>query len=81
MRLIRKNQWKKVDRKTPNSKETQRKMPVFNCPCGVKILIVPDLPEMNRAIEHHLVLHKKITGEALSEEILAQEILIAIAQA
>ena len=56
-------------------------MPVFNCPCGVKILIVPDLPEMNRAIEHHLVLHKKITGEALSEEILAQEILIAIAQA
>jgi hypothetical protein len=71
-----------VDKTTakPNPKKT-RKMPIFNCTCGVKILIVPDLPEMNKAIENHLIEHKKITGQDLSEETLAQEILIAIADA
>jgi hypothetical protein len=36
---------------------------------------------MNKAIESHLIEHKKITGQHLSEKFLAQEILIAIAQA
>jgi hypothetical protein len=36
---------------------------------------------MNKAIENHLVEHKKITGQDLSEEFLAQEILIVIAEA
>lgn len=55
-------------------------MPIFNCSCGIKILIVPDLPAMNEAIENHLIEHKKITGQDLSEENLAQEILIAITE-
>jgi hypothetical protein len=81
--LIKKNQRKQVDKTMakPNPKKTRRKMPIFNCTCGVKILIVPDLPEMNKAIENHLIEHKKITGQDLSEETLAQEILIAIADA
>jgi hypothetical protein len=82
--LIRKNQEKKVNEKTAVPKVyrlTRKKMPVFNCPCGIKILIVPDLSEMNKAIENHLVEHKKITGQDLSEEFLAQEILIVIAEA
>ena len=56
-------------------------MLVFNCPCGVKILILPDLPAMNKAIKNHLIEHKKITGQTLSEETLAQEILKTIADA
>jgi len=53
-------------------------MPVFDCPCGLSILIVPDLPEMNKAIKNHIVEHKKLTGKRLTEEILTQEILKAI---
>jgi hypothetical protein len=82
--LIRKNQEKKVNEKTAVPKvqrKARKKMPVFHCPCGIKILIVPDLPEMNKAIENHMVEHKKITRQDLSEEFLAQEILIAIAEA
>lgn len=84
MILIKKSKEKNVDKNAtiPNTyKKTQKEMPVFNCPCGIKILIVPDLPEMNKAIENHLIEHKKITGQDLSEEFLAQEILIAIAEA
>lgn len=53
-------------------------MPVFNCPCGTKILIVPDLDGMNRAIKNHLIEHKKLTGLGLTEEQLTQEILKVI---
>jgi hypothetical protein len=34
------------------------KKPVFRCSCGVKILIVPDLPEMKKAIKNHIVEHE-----------------------
>jgi hypothetical protein len=78
---IKRIQENKVDIKEGRNVEKGRKMPVFNCPCGAQILIVPDLPAMNKAIEKHLVEHKKITGQILSEETLAQEILIAIAEA
>jgi hypothetical protein len=72
----------KVDSKIKNPiNKSRKKMLVFNCPCGAKILIVPDLPAMNKAIENHLKEHKKITGHSLSEETFAQEILIAIAEA
>ena len=62
-------------------KKARKRMVVFNCSCGVKILIVPDLVAMNKAIEEHLVEHKKLTGKSLSEEALAQEILVAISEA
>jgi hypothetical protein len=64
-----------------HSKKVRKKMVVFNCSCGAKILIVPDLPEMNKAIEEHLIEHKKLTGKSLSEDVLTQEILIALAEA
>lgn len=83
MILIRENsksdRCKKGLSKVP--KETLEKMPVFNCSCGVKILIVPDLPAMNEAIENHLIEHKRITGQILDEEIFVQEILISLAEA
>ena len=55
-------------------------MRVYCCSCGAKILIVPDLSEMDKAIKKHLILHKKITGQRLSEEIFIQGILETIAE-
>lgn len=84
MILIKRSQENRVDIKSKipktHSKKARKKMPIFNCSCGIKILIVPDLPAMNEAIENHLIEHKKITGQDLSEENLAQEILIAITE-
>ena len=56
-------------------------MPVFNCQCGIKILIVPDLPAMNKAIRNHIIEHKKLTGSNLTEEILTQKILKVVIKA
>jgi len=50
-------------------------MPVLNCLCGMKILIVPDVTAMGKAIRNHLIEHKRLTGADLTEEILTQEIL------
>jgi hypothetical protein len=60
------------------SEEISSKMPVFSCSCGVKILIVPDLYEMKKAIENHIVEHKKLSGLTLTENDLAQQILKVI---
>ena len=57
------------------SENRNRKMPVFNCQCGMKILLVPDLTAMGKAIKNHLIEHKRLTGSDLTEEILTQEIL------
>ena len=69
---------KRILSKVP--KETLEKMPVYNCSCGTKILIVPDLSAINEAIENHLVEHKRITGHVLNEEIFVQEILISLTE-
>jgi hypothetical protein len=53
-------------------------MPIFNCSCGVEILIVPDLPAMEKAIKNHMIEHKKLTQQHLTEEVLTEEILKAI---
>jgi hypothetical protein len=76
---IKKDQDNKIIPKI-HSKKVRKKMVVFNCSCGVKILIIPDLPEMNKAIGEHLIEHKKLTGKSLSEDTLTQEILIALAE-
>jgi len=53
-------------------------MPIFNCSCGSRIPIVPDLHEMNKAIQNHIIVHKKLSGHCITEEALTQEILKAI---
>jgi hypothetical protein len=35
-------------------------MPIIRCTCGAGILLVPDINEMNRAIESHIDEHNKI---------------------
>ena len=79
MITIDKNQQKKRNNNSEScSKEIHGKMPVFNCSCGVKILIIPDLPEMNKAIRNHIIEHRKLSGYILSEDDLAQKILKVI---
>jgi hypothetical protein len=53
-------------------------MPIFNCLCGTKILIVSDLTAMNKAIRNHIIEHKELTGQDLTEESRTREILKAI---
>jgi hypothetical protein len=55
-------------------------MPTIRCLCGLKILIVPDLKAMNRAIRNHLAEHKQADyGLAIDslEEFLTEQILMA----
>ena len=57
-----------------------KKMTVFKCSCGARILIVPDLPEMDKVIQKHLMEHKRKTGQQLNEETLIQLIVEAITE-
>ena len=63
------------------NEEIHGKMPVYSCSCGVKILILPDLPEMSKAIKNHVAVHKKLCGQILTEDNLTQEILSVIIEA
>lgn len=51
------------------------KMRIFLCDCGVQILVVPDLFAMEIAVINHIKLHKQLTGETLSEELLTEKII------
>jgi hypothetical protein len=58
----------------------KKRMPIIKCRCGFKILIVPDLKAMNRAIKNHLAQHKQADYGLLFdslEEFLTEKILIA----
>ncbi len=54
------------------------RMPIFKCSCGANILVVPDLPEMDKAINAHIIEHKRATGQRLKEEIIMQLIIKTI---
>ncbi len=55
-------------------------MPIFKCSCGASILVVPDLPEMDRAIKTHMVEHKKATGHRLDEDVIIQLMIKTITE-
>ena len=63
------------------SGELQKGMPTIRCVCGSKILVVPDLKAMNRAIKNHISEHRKadygLVPESL-EEFLTEQILIVV---
>jgi hypothetical protein len=43
-------------------------LPVIECTCGAKILLVPNVKQMNKAIESHIEEHtKKIEGATKKE--------------
>ena len=81
MIFISRNQANEIDMEKTVPKNNKRKMPIFNCSCGLEILIIPDIAEMKRAIKNHLIEHKKSTGSGIAEETLTQEILKAIINA
>ena len=56
---------------TENYKQKLKsKMPIVMCTCGAKILVVPDLAAMNRAIKNHLAEHKNADEQFLIKQIL-----------
>jgi hypothetical protein len=67
------------DRKSKSAKY-QKGMPTIRCVCGLRILVVPDLKAMNRAIKNHVAEHKKADyGLVLDslEDFLTEQILMA----
>ncbi len=62
------------------SAKYQKGIPTIRCVCGLRILIVPDLKAMNRAIKNHLAEHEQadygLVFDSL-EEFLTEQILIA----
>lgn len=64
------------------SKSAKRKkgLPTIRCACGSRILLVPDLRAMNRAIQNHVAEHKQADYGCAPESIenlLTEQILIA----
>ena len=63
-------------------------LPIIICECGAKILVVPDLKAMNRAIETHVNEHRKnerrieknLSSPRQFSELLSQLTLIKISQ-
>ena len=51
-------------------------MPIIECVCGFKILVVPDLKAMNQAIKNHATKHKKASNVS---KWLTEQVLIALA--
>ena len=64
-----------------NFKESQEKNAHFQLFMWNQNLIIPEMPEMNKAIKNRLIEHKKLTGSGLSEENLTQEILKVVIKA
>jgi hypothetical protein len=60
--------------------KANKKMPVFTCSCGAKILIVPDLREMTKAIKAHELEHRMLTGKRMSEEAIAEQIIMVLGE-
>ena len=57
-----------------------KSLPTVKCACGFKILVVPDLKAMNKAIKNHLAKHKRAqvnSGRlAFLEESLTKQVLM-----
>ena len=67
------------DRKSKSAKY-QKGMPTIRCLCGLRILVVPDVKAMNRAIKNHVAEHKKTDyGLVLDslEDFLTEHLLMA----
>jgi len=61
------------------SAKYQKGMPTIRCMCGTRILIIPDLKAMNRAIKNHVAKHMQADYGLVSaslEEFLTEQIMI-----
>jgi hypothetical protein len=63
-------------KRTSKFEAHKTRMPIIRCVCGFKILVVPDLKAMNRAIKNHVAEHKKAIGGPKSlTEFLTEQVL------
>lgn len=70
---IKKNQSSKLFNKETEKTTKQRvnsKMPIITCTCGAKILLIPNLTAMDRAIKNHKAQHRSVNEEFLIAQIL-----------
>jgi len=77
---IKTNEQDKIQIRNSEIHTEKTRMPIFECSCGADILIVPDLPEMDKAIKAHIIEHKRATGQPLKEEIIIQLIIKTITE-
>jgi hypothetical protein len=54
----------------PNNSINGKESSIIQCTCGAKILIVPDLAAMKRAIQNHKVRHREANEQLLAEQVL-----------
>ena len=56
-------------------------LPTIRCVCGKRILVVPDLKAMNRAIKNHIAVHKRsdygLMFDSLEEFLTEQVLMVA----
>jgi hypothetical protein len=55
----------------------KNRMPIIKCGCGFKILVVPDLKAMNKAIKNHATKHKKAGSKRLTDFLTKQVLIMA----
>jgi hypothetical protein len=60
----------KIFKGTSKKKKSGSVKPIVKCDCGAKILIVPDLAAMDRAINTHMTEHKGADEQFLIKQIL-----------
>jgi hypothetical protein len=62
----------KINPVAANIEKAQSKasLPIVKCSCGAKILVVPDLAAMNRAVKSHMVEHEDANEQFLTQQIL-----------
>lgn len=72
--IIKQNQRAKlkINKETAksNKQKLKSKMPIVSCTCGTKILVVPDIAAMNKAVKNHKAKHKGADDQLLTEQIL-----------
>lgn len=67
---LKKNQISKFHNIKKDEKINSHHMQLIGCTCGAKILVIPDVAAMARAVKNHLNKDKKANEKHLIEQIL-----------
>jgi hypothetical protein len=62
---------------------SKKGLPTIRCVCGKRILVVPDLKAMNRAIKNHITVHKRSDYGLMFyslEEFLTEQVLMVASE-
>jgi hypothetical protein len=60
----------RIDEEKAKKNKSGYNMLIVKCGCGVRILVVPDLVAMDKAIKNHLLGHKGANEQFLVKQIL-----------